>query len=233
MKYAYDVESPEYAWLKLNESDLRGLNNPFDDMNDWQQDNFHLYVLQLMRNPKYLHWTTKILLGVDLLPEQTVILQELWTKSFPMYIASRGFGKLVSPDTPILVKEGWKRIEDIRVGDMVYGSDGLPTKVISKTDKQFDVKMYRVTLRDGRTIDCCEDHQWKVWEKNKNRNNPEPVWSTMKTKDMAKDYYWDRIGSKSNGREYKLALPINKEIQGWSKKKFVIHPYIIGVLLGD
>ena len=46
-----------------------------------------------MKKPKYFQWTVKRLLNIELLPEQVVILQELWTRAFPMYIASRGFGK--------------------------------------------------------------------------------------------------------------------------------------------
>jgi hypothetical protein len=93
MSYTYDVESYEYAWLRLSKKDLKELNNPLTNVDEWGQNNFHLHVLKKMRNPKYLHWTVKNILNIDLLPEQVVILQELWTKSFPMYIASRGFGK--------------------------------------------------------------------------------------------------------------------------------------------
>ena len=90
---SYDVEDFSYAWLRLNKEDVKDLNNPLTDMSEWEQNNFHLHILKIMRNPKYLHWTVKQLLNIDLLPEQVVILQELWSKSFPMYIASRGFGK--------------------------------------------------------------------------------------------------------------------------------------------
>lgn len=89
----YDVESPDYAWLDLQQEDIKGLKNPLVDLDDWAKDNFHLHILKIMRNPKYFQWTVHKLLGIELLPIQTVILQELWEKSFPMYIASRGFGK--------------------------------------------------------------------------------------------------------------------------------------------
>lgn len=93
MSYTYDVESYDYAWLGLKQKDVKNLVNPLTDTDDWGQNNFHLHVLKKMRDPKYMHWTVKQLLNIDLLPEQVVIMQELWTKSFPMYIASRGFGK--------------------------------------------------------------------------------------------------------------------------------------------
>jgi hypothetical protein len=90
---SFDVESYDYAWLRLEKQDIKGLVNPLSELDEWGQNNFHLHVLKIMRDPRYIHWTVKKLLNIDLLPEQVVIMQELWTKSFPMYIASRGFGK--------------------------------------------------------------------------------------------------------------------------------------------
>lgn len=52
-----------------------------------------LHELRLMRDPKYLFYAAKVLLNVNLLPIQAVILQELWTRPFPMLIGSRGFSK--------------------------------------------------------------------------------------------------------------------------------------------
>ena len=89
----YDVESYDYAFLGLNNSDLNDIKNPLLNLTDADKNDFHLHILRIMRNPEYFQWTVKTLLNIDLIPEQVVILQELWTKAFPMYIASRGFGK--------------------------------------------------------------------------------------------------------------------------------------------
>ncbi|MBW2471104.1 MAG: hypothetical protein JRE18_03395 [Deltaproteobacteria bacterium] len=89
----YDVNSDDLAYLNLTSEDVKGIKNPFKDMTQKQRDHLHLYALSLMKNPKYFYWTAKTLLNIELLPEQVVVLRELWTKAFPMYIASRGFGK--------------------------------------------------------------------------------------------------------------------------------------------
>jgi hypothetical protein len=114
-KHYYNVEDYKYADLNLTREDLEGSKNPFEDLSVEQQENFHLEVIKIMRNPDYLYWTVKHLLNVNLLPIQVVILKELWTKSFPMYIASRGFGKsfllavyamlrcLLVPDSKIVI----------------------------------------------------------------------------------------------------------------------------------
>ena len=111
----YNVEHAEHAWLNIAQSDLNSIKNPLIDLTQKQKDNLHLHILGLMQKPKYFQWTVKKLLNVELLPEQVAILQELWNRAFPMYIASRGFGKsyllavygilkcILIPDTKIVI----------------------------------------------------------------------------------------------------------------------------------
>ena len=89
----YNVETPEHAWLDLTKEDVASIENPLINLKQEDRDNLHLHVLRLMRKPEYFQWTVKKLMNIELLPEQVVILQELWNRAFPMYIASRGFGK--------------------------------------------------------------------------------------------------------------------------------------------
>jgi len=95
MKYTYDVEDYDHAYLRVSNDDLAKakIQNPLQDLTDWQKENYHLHILRIMRDPKYVYWTVKNLLNIDLLPEQCVILQEMWGRAFPMYVASRGYGK--------------------------------------------------------------------------------------------------------------------------------------------
>jgi hypothetical protein len=125
-------------------------------------------------------------------------------------------------------------MEKVQVGDQVYGSDGQLCNVTFKTDIQPNLNFYRVTLRDGRSVEVCEDHLWKVWDKNKNKTKQEDVWSVVSTKDMYTTYYNTRIGQKSSGKEYRYALPVAKALNNEDLQlNHTIHPYIVGVLLGD
>ncbi len=231
------VTGYDYAYLNLNLADIKNFQNPFAIRPDVFLERPDLHIVSIMRNPKYFWFTVKYLLNIDLLPIQVAILQELWTRPFPMFIASRGFGKALSPDTPVRTKNGWKLIKSIEVGERVYGSDGKLTNVIGTTCIQKDLNFYKITLRDGRELECCEDHMWKVWDKNKNRNKKEPVYSELTTKQLLEHYYWERIDSKSKERhltkEYRYALPINKPLIEESAAVVPIHPYVVGVLLGD
>ena len=83
---------PEDAWLGLDLNNVP-LDNPLINREEKDIRRPDLHLLKLMRDPKYLGHTAKILLNIELLPIQVVILRELWTRPFPMFVASRGFGK--------------------------------------------------------------------------------------------------------------------------------------------
>lgn len=81
------------AWLGLGNLHGLAIDNPLLGRSEEEIRNPGLKELKLMCQPGYLSFAAKILLGLDLLPEQAVILEELWIRPFPMFIASRGAGK--------------------------------------------------------------------------------------------------------------------------------------------
>ena len=64
-------------------------NNPL--LKDYQDPVRRL--LEIFRNPEYLHFTFKVLFNIDLLPIQVNTLIAVMNHSFPLLVASRGFGK--------------------------------------------------------------------------------------------------------------------------------------------
>lgn len=82
------------AWLGLG--DVSTLSLPKNLMiNRSQKDieNPDQHLLKLMRDPANFSATVKLLMDIELHPIQIAILQEFWDRPFPMFIASRGFGK--------------------------------------------------------------------------------------------------------------------------------------------
>jgi len=84
----------EDAWLNLGDvSELILPDNPMIHRIKRDIENPDLHLLRLLRNPKYLGSTCKLLFNIELHPIQIAILREFWNRPFPMYIASRGWGK--------------------------------------------------------------------------------------------------------------------------------------------
>ncbi len=80
-------------WLGLGDTSKLDIGNPLLGRTDNELENPGLREFKILHDPEYLWYACKTLLNINLLPIQTLILQELWERPFPMYLASRGFGK--------------------------------------------------------------------------------------------------------------------------------------------
>ena len=127
-------------------------------------------------------------------------------------------GKALSLDTNILTPTGWVKNKDIKLGDTVIGRDGKPTKVIG-VYPQGITNNYTLTLKDGRTIDCCEDHEWTVYSSKWGEER------TFTTKEL-----YDRLQCV----RYKNRISLPRFTGDYGiEKNFIIPPYVMGVLIGD
>jgi hypothetical protein len=82
------------AWLGLGDLSLLSIDqNIMIHRKKEDIENPDLHLMRIMRDPRYLGSTCKLLFDIELHPMQICILQEFWIRAFPMYIASRGWGK--------------------------------------------------------------------------------------------------------------------------------------------
>jgi hypothetical protein len=89
----WQKEFIENSWMGLGDTSLIKTPNPFTNRTNYHIENPHIFVLDLMRNPDYFFFTCKHLFNIELYPFQLAILRELWIRSFPMLIGSRGLSK--------------------------------------------------------------------------------------------------------------------------------------------
>jgi len=88
------LSSFDNAWLELGDIDSLPVGkNLMVNRSKGDIENPDAHLMRIMRETKYLGSTCKLLFGIELHPIQMVILQEFWHRPFPMFIASRGFGK--------------------------------------------------------------------------------------------------------------------------------------------
>jgi hypothetical protein len=84
----------DYAWLKLGDiskitvTDNLMIHRPQKDIENPDQ-----HLLKIMKSPANFSLTARLLMDIELHPIQLAILEEFWDRPFPMFIASRGFGK--------------------------------------------------------------------------------------------------------------------------------------------
>lgn len=88
------IKAFDDAWLGLGDlNQLTITNNIMIHRSEKEIEFPDLHLLKVLRNPKYIGSTCKLLFNIELHPIQVAIIQEFWIRAFPMYIASRGWGK--------------------------------------------------------------------------------------------------------------------------------------------
>lgn len=140
---------------------------------------------------------------------------------------ARKNGKALSLDTEIPTPEGFKKMADIHPGDIVFGQDGKPSKVLVESEI-FHKPMYAVTFEDNTVVKASADHIWTVGTKEgRRRGNP---WIDTTTEKMAADFVRLRLDGK--GKEYKYRVPMTAPVE-YAPKNLPVDPYTLGVWLGN
>lgn len=88
-------------------------------------------------------------------------------------LAAAGSGKALPNSTIIPTLNGFKRVDEVQVGDYLFDRTGKPTKV-TEVFPQGPKEVFEVTFEDGRVARCCSEHIWNVnnttWEYRKFKN---------------------------------------------------------------
>lgn len=72
-------------------------------------------------------------------------------------------GKALSLDTEVPTPSGWARMGDLHIGDLVYGADGHPTKIIRSTEVLLGRPCFQVIFMDDTKVIADASHQWFVY----------------------------------------------------------------------
>ena len=68
-------------------------------------------------------------------------------------------GRAQPTASPVLTPSGFRPIGDLRVGDLVVGSNGLPTPVLGVYPRGRR-EVFRIRTQDGASTLCCAEHLW-------------------------------------------------------------------------
>jgi predicted ribonuclease YlaK len=200
--------------------------------------NYYL-ILQSQEDPKvsvlakvdpskrYVEILDKVKGGLRLTPknaEQTFVLDALMDERIKMVsiIGSAGSGKAQPMDAKILTNNGYKNMENVKIGDYVFSHDGNLTKVLG-VFPQGEKDIYEIIFSDGATTKCCLDHLWYTKDE--------------KERDCKKDYSikdTNAIKNSLKGHDGRKnhSIPLTCPVD-FTKKCLSIDPYLLGVLIGD
>lgn len=131
-------------------------------------------------------------------------------------------GMALDPLTPIPTPDGWKVVDDLKVGDKVFGDDGRVRYVTGRADWD-DRPCYRVNFLGGDSIIADENHLWYTVEANA-RHSGSSDGSVKSTRDIKESV---RARNSSNH-----SVPLAGCLD-YSEQNLLVDPYVLGLWLGD
>jgi SNF2-related domain/Helicase conserved C-terminal domain/LAGLIDADG-like domain len=161
--------------------------------------------------------------GLEYLPYQRAGIAYALGREGVLIGDEMGLGKAQPLDAKILTPSGWTRMGDVKVGDRVFGSDGLPHRVTG-VFPQGDKPVFLVQFTDGAETECCDEHLWQV-QTACMKHRDETNWRVLPLAEI-RSKLTDAAG---NIRHY---IPIVQPLQ-FATKELPVDPYVLGALLGD
>lgn len=140
--------------------------------------------------------------------------------------AASGVGKSICNSTIIPTPEGYKRVDEIKVGDYLFDGFGKPTKVLG-VFPQGQQEVWEVRFKDGRVAHCSKDHLWSFCTEGQRKQFKE-----------GRKFYTETLEEISKrpltrpGHGNQILVPMQQAVS-YPEKSFSIDPYILGLALGD
>lgn len=144
-----------------------------------------------------------------------------------------GLGKMEFVDNQLFTPTGRLRIGDVKIGDKVIGSNGLPCNVTGVFPRGIK-DLYRVTFNDGYSVLVGGEHLWRVSSSNNGK------YITLSTEQMLdenlvleqKSYKIKTFYKQKNGNN-KWQIPIVQPIEFNNNNILPVEPYLFGISLVD
>lgn len=128
----------------------------------------------------------------------------------------------------VLTPNGFIEMRDVEAGTKVISGTGNVSTVLSVSPIKKRA-IYEITLDDGSKVRCSDNHLWRVQTRDdrrrKNKDGSEK-YRTIELSEMLKNYKIE------NGRRCNYSIDYVSKID-MPYKDFIIHPYVMGVILGD
>jgi len=142
-----------------------------------------------------------------------------------LVLAARpSMGKAQPMTAKILTPTGWTTMGSLKVGDLVVGSDGHPTRVLGVYPQGFR-PVFKVRMTDGAETMCCDEHLWLTQTRLElRRGAPASVKSLAEIRASLR---WEG-GGRLNHR-----TPTVQPVAFAPSGETPISPYLLGLILGD
>lgn len=111
--------------------------------------------------------------GIVYLGQELSTGEEIWEsdsmlRTHLMFLGTTGSGKALSDRSLVLTTNGWRKMGDIIVGDVLVLPSGRLTTV-KGVFPQGRKMMFKLQLENGLASECCDEHLWSIRSENEDR----------------------------------------------------------------
>lgn len=148
----------------------------------------------------------------------------------------RGHGGKAQPDDAlVLTPLGFRPIKSLSEGDLITCPDGK-SAAVTGIFPQGEKDIYQIQFADGRTVECCDDHLWKVWcchgwygpGSHTTRERFSGKWKIKPLSELR------QIFSTGKRESLELAIPlVSPYVIEYPPQNLPIPAYALGAILGD
>lgn len=143
-----------------------------------------------------------------------------------------GSGKALKNGTNVFTEDGWRPIETLKMGDRVISPTGEKVTILAVCP-QPKMQLYKLVFRDGRHAIANGKHLWKTYNKDFRKTFSSFEWRLRTTEEIM--FYLNNanhVPGRNKTNTVRWYVPLSEAIS-YPEKSLPIHPYLLGVLLGD
>ena len=141
-----------------------------------------------------------------------------------MLLGVQGSGKAMPLYSKVLMEDKtFKELGYIEVGDVVRTPNGKTAKVINIFEHK-NKDNFRTRFSDGRNVESCDEHLWKIYNKNFKSGKFPDGWKVVDTKEIIR-----LLNQEDETKRFYIPLLTDSQ----ESVQLPIDSYILGVLLGD
>ena len=138
-----------------------------------------------------------------------------------------GLGKALSNQILILTPKGWRRFGNLQAGDDVIDPVTGGSATVLGIYPQGQRKVWLVRTKDGEEVECDAEHLWHVYSAmDRCRENGGRVLTTAQLLE-------EGVHTGHGRGQYRWYLPVAAAQDFAPQEALPVHPYVLGVLIGD
>lgn len=152
-------------------------------------------------------------------------------------VGEKETGKAQPLDAMVLTLQGWKPMGALQIGDKLASPDGTPSEVVAVHERG-ERQVFRVTFSDGRSTEVCAEHLWETYH---------PQWHGSRLCARCQDEILNagestprvlttqQVAEIALTRRKNVYIPLVSKFEEplASETPLPLHPWLMGVLLGD